>query len=346
MPLISRHCDRKEAESLLLSRPQPQLSVFKELWWWDAASRAANIEYDLLAVTNNGDNVALMPLFKQSLPLVRRIGAPLRGTFTSCIGLRPLGAHIDDQAACLQSVVRHAQTHLRANWMEFGYAVEEESVALQVHDAAAWQREDKSTFVIDLAQNEEDAWAAIESSARNKIRKAERNGVRILRLDGGEEDIEQFYDMLRATFAKSGSLPPHSKRFYTVLVRELLDRGHMLFLGAELNGERIAFGIFPFNGYEIQYLSGTSSSAGNASAANSLIQWEVIRFAVKHGIRRYDLGGGGIASIDKFKMSFGGRLEIYARYTWMAPWLRSALGAYLKARPLLHNIRTQFTSRL
>ncbi len=345
MPPISRYCDRNEAESILLNCSQPQLSVFKELWWWNATSRAAHIGYDLLAIANHGDDVALMPLFKQSLPLVRRLGAPLRGTFTSGIGLRLLSANIDDHAACLQSVVRYAQTDLRANWMEFGYAVEEEPVAIQVHDSAAWQREEKYTFVIGLARDEESAWAAIESRARNKVRKAEKDGVRILKLDGGEGDIGQFYDMLKATFAKSGSVPPHSKRFYTTLVRELLEGGHMLFLGAELHGERVAFGMFPFNGHEMQYLSGTSSAAGNASAANSLIQWEAIRFAVNHGLRRYDLGGGGIANIDKFKMSFGGRPEIYARYTWMAPWLRGALSAYLKMRPVLQNIRTGFTSR-
>jgi len=343
--LISRHCVPREAEAILLRRSQSPLSVFKELWWWDAVGLAADIEHDILVIAGDEGDVAMMPLFRHSLPLIRRVGAPLRGTFTSCIGLRLLDTRIDNRAACLQSVIRHAQTHLRANWMEFGYAVEEEPIALQVHDAGSWRREEKSTFVIDLARNAEDAWTALESRARNMIRKAEKNDVRILRLEGTEGDIEQFYGMLKATFAKSGSRPPHSKRFYATLVRKLLEGDHMLFLAAELRGERIAFGMFPFNAHEMQYLSGTSSPTGNAVAANSLIQWEAIRFAVGRGLRRYDLGGGGIASIDKFKMSFGGRPEIYSRYTWMVPWLRGALGVYLKVRPLTQNIRTRFTGR-
>lgn len=342
MSLITRNCSRQEAEAILQRFPHSKQSVFKELWWWEAVSRAANIDYDLLAIAHDGDDVAMMPLFKQSLPLVKRIGAPLRGTFTSNIGLRSLSTYTDDHTAYLQSIVQHAQTQLGANWMEFGYDAEEESVAIQVHGISAWKREEKSTFVIDLAQNEEAAWAAIESRARNMIRKAEKNGVQIYKLKGSDEDVEQFYGMLKITFAKSGSSPPHSKHFYTTLVRHLLDGGHMLFLAAELNGERVAFGMFPFNSYEIQYLSGTSSLIGNNSAANNLIQWEAIRFAVAEGIKRYDLGGGGIASIDKFKMSFGGRPEIYARYTWMKPWLRGALEAYLKARPVLQNIRARF----
>lgn len=345
MQLTIRTCDQEEAEAIQRNSADAQLPVFKELWWWNAASRAAAIDYELLTVNDGNADVALMPLFRQSLPLVRRVGAPLRGTFTSCIGLRPLVAHIDDRAACLHAVVRHAQAELRANWMEFGYAVEEEPIALAVHETAKWRREEKSTFVIDLAPDVQDAWAALDGRARNMIRKAEKNSVRIVHLDGSAEDIAQFYDTLKATFAKSGRTPPHSKRFYETLVRELMDRQRMLFLGAEFGGARVAFGMFPFNGYEIQYLSGAASPAGNSSAANSLIQWEVIRFAVEHGIKRYDLGGGGIASIDKFKMSFGGRCETYARYTWMAPWLRGALDAYLGARPMLDRLKLRLQGR-
>jgi predicted N-acyltransferase len=341
----SRSCDRREAESILLGHAPAELSVFKELWWWDTVSRAAGIPYDLVAISHGGDDVAVMPLFRHSLPLVRRLGAPLRGTFTSCVGLRPLGARIGDQAACLQAVVRHARTGLRANWMEFGYSVAEEPVALQVHGGTMWRREVKRTIVAGVAQTEQNAWSMLEGRARNAIRKAEREGVRVIRLAGEEEDVDRFHAMLTATFAKSATVPPHSKRFYAALLRELLAGEHALFLAAERDGERLAFGIFPFNAYEMQYLSGTSSPAGNALGANSLIQWEAIRFAVGRGIRRYDLGGAGIASIDKFKTSFGGRPEIYTRYTWMAPWLRGALNAYLAARPVLQNVRARWAAR-
>ena len=58
------------------------------------------------------------------------------------------------------------------------------------------------------------------------------------------------------------------------------------------------------------YHSASSNIEGFTSAASSMIQWVAIKEAKSRGIKKYDMGGIGIESIDKFKRSFG-RIEVH-----------------------------------
>ena len=46
------------------------------------------------------------------------------------------------------------------------------------------------------------------------------------------------------------------------------------------------------------------------------MHWKVIQFANENNIDKYDLGGLGVPSIDKFKKSFGGAEVQQVRFTW------------------------------
>ena len=98
-------------------------------------------------------------------------------------------------------------------------------------------------------------------------------------------------------------------------------------------------GLFVHDDEEIFFTSGTSLPGVGEYAPNNLIQWHVIQFAVERGLRRYDLGGTGRASIDRFKLSLGGHPHAYVRATWRSPVMRTVASAYLLARPLLERAR-------
>ena len=51
------------------------------------------------------------------------------------------------------------------------------------------------------------------------------------------------------------------------------------------------------------------------------MHWEVIKFAADNNISKYNFGGLGISSIDKFKRSFGGYEVGYSRYIWMKQYI-------------------------
>ena len=161
----------------------------------------------------------------------------------------------------------------------------------------------------------------MEGRTRNLVRKAEKNELSIEFLDCELKNIEVFYSMLVKTFIKSGQRPPHSKDFYIFLVKELIASGNLLFLSIQKDMEVVAMGIFMYNHSEINFMSGTSTRVGNKFGANNFMHWEVIKFASKNNIKKYNFGGLGIPSIDKFKRSFGGYETGYIRYIWMKTYV-------------------------
>ena len=49
-------------------------------------------------------------------------------------------------------------------------------------------------------------------------------------------------------------------------------------------------------------------------AANSALQWKAILIGIEMNLNFYDLGGLGLDNIDKFKKSFGGKVEFHRRW--------------------------------
>ena len=76
---------------------------------------------------------------------------------------------------------------------------------------------------------------------------------------------------------------------------------------------------------------------GNKNAAASEVQWFAMNEGVRRKVHTYDIGGTGMETIDKFKVSFGG-IEIYHhRINLAKPWLAFFLrfGRWLVAKGVL-----------
>ena len=85
-------------------------------------------------------------------------------------------------------------------------------------------------------------------------------------------------------------------------------------------------------------MSGTSNEKDLKSTSNSSIQWAAIKAALNDSVKKYDMGGLGIKSIDRFKRSFGGKetttyrwiyrkslfniVEPIARYAFNKGWIK------------------------
>lgn len=312
----------QEATSLLEGTDHGRRFLFQEPEWWAVLCDGFPVSFQSIVVEEGGRPIALFPLFIRKKFFFEFAGTPLRGTFTPYIGLIPLvPINTSERKRCLLAVSAFLQSS-GAGYIEFAFSAADEGGPWREGDG--WLQEQPKTFVLEVGSDEDALWKNMEGRGRNMVRKAQKKGVTIRPLGGTAGDVELFYDMLKGTFAKSGVMPPHPKRFYESLVQKLMPANMLQFLAAEFEGKTVAMGLFPHNQREIHYLSGTSLPEANKVAANNLIQWEVIRFASSKGIATYDLGGVGIPSIDRFKASFGARKTYYNRYVWMKPSLRLA----------------------
>ncbi len=143
------------------------------------------------------------------------------------------------------------------------------------------------------------------------VRKAKKNNVKVSLVKINNEWIEVFYNLLEITFLRQNKYVPHKKEFYKNLINI---ENNLICLEAKLEDEFISGGIFTLDGEKITFLSGVSSSIGMKLAASSLIQWEIIKYGIEKNFKIYDMGGLGVKSIDKFKLSFGGEVDYFQKH--------------------------------
>lgn len=325
-----------------LSSAGARAHLYQHPHWLRVVKEGLGSNVEGLLTRDGENNVATTPYFKIKKGPLAISGSPLRGTFTPYLGpvwLREMT--LDERCRILEQ--QHTALKKNAAYVEWSFSSEED-VPGRFLQKERWVTEHPQTLVLHILPDEDAMWKKMESRARNMVRKAEKSGVTVEKLKGTPEDISGFYGMLESTFAKSGMHPPHPKRFYEAMTDILMPEGKLLFLAALAEGKKIAFGFFPFDGYEMHYLSGSSLPEYNKLAPNNLMQWEVIRFAVQKKISVYDLGGTGIGAIDKFKASFGGQPKSYLRLIWMPSFLKKSYEALLKTRPAARKLKYRLTA--
>jgi len=318
--------------------------LYQHFSWWKSV--VEGVGYDCFGLATTFQNLEIISIFYQTQKgPFRLVGSPLRGCFTDFT--QPMGVQ-ELESRVLTDMLISQFNFIKANgasyieWRFSGNVVD----LVKFTDALGVEAEEKGTFILEIEPDEQLMWNKMESRGRNMVRKAEKSGVTIKHSAGGEGEIDLFYEMLKATFAKSGKTPSHPKRFYESLISNLGSVNRVLVLSAEINGKIEAMGIFPHDENRIQFLSGTSTAEGGRYAANNLIQWNVIKYAMEKRMRIYDLGGTGIPAIDKFKASFGGKPYSYYQFIWRTPTESAAEKIFFMIRPVFERTISNISRRV
>lgn len=161
------------------------------------------------------------------------------------------------------------------------------------------------TVAMDLA-SEEVIWTNIHSKNRNKIRKAEKNGIEI-KHGQGIELFDEFINIYNATMDKDNAEEYYyfGEEFYKS-IHEDLDGNYEMFY-ATLDGQIIAMSIMLFANKQMHYhLSGSMMEYRNLAPSNLLL-YKAAVWGSEHGYKTFHLGGGVGSSEDnlyKFKAAF------------------------------------------
>jgi CelD/BcsL family acetyltransferase involved in cellulose biosynthesis len=167
-------------------------------------------------------------------------------------------------------------------------------------------------FEINLSLTEKELFAAMTSSCRRCIRKAEKEGV-IVEEAHDLEFADEYYAQLRDVFAKQSLVPTYGIERVRELIKHVHPTGHLLLLRArDRSGHCVATGIFPHMNGVIYFWGGASWRRTQELRPNEALQWHAMKIARQRGLHTYDMGGGG-----EYKRKYGGR-EI------MVPWFRKS----------------------
>lgn len=182
------------------------------------------------------------------------------------------------------------------------------------------------THLVPLPLREEDAWNGLKSSCRNRIRKAQQNGL-VVRAAQDESVAARFFEQFVEVYGKQGMRTPFGPERALSLYRRLAPANRLLAIEVEQDGRTLATGLFPYDDQCIYFWGAASWLREQHLYPNEVLHWEVIKFAVSNRIAAYNMCGGQ----SQFKDKFGGADVPYRTYSKsLLPGLSVARSLYRK----------------
>lgn len=276
-------------------RPYENATVFHSSVWHDALDEALPGRVVRFQVLRDGEVCGhwcgyLVKKFGMSV-----FGAPLPGTGTDY--MYPLFRTAPPAGEFLQAVRRWA-VEARIGLVEVGG----EYFDGPSLTAGGFRLQPTRTYRVDLSGDEAAVWQHLKPAMRNKVRKAEKQGVTVVE-DTAPTFAAEFFDMLRSVFNRQGKAPTYDLRRIEVVTRILGAAGRLQALTAMHEGQRLASVILLFDHRAAYFWAGASYTSAYPFGANDLIQWRAMQSARTRGLRCYDACGGG-----EYKEKLGGTL--------------------------------------
>lgn len=199
-----------------------------------------------------------------------------------------------------------------------------------------------STVLVDLSPDLDTIMKNFYQKGRHALRRAERDGVKVKKVQPTDENCKIMYDLLSQTSTGAGFAirpPEYYKSFY----RRYGDNGGLFF--AYVDDQPVAGAFAMVQGEKSIYKDGASVRERPIYGASHLLQWEVIKWAKSKGSKEHDLAGvPPIAElknpdhpyygIGRFKTSFNKTVTEY-------------VGAYeIPVRPLKSKLWSKFIEKI
>ncbi len=284
----------------------PGRTLFHTAEWLSFLEATFHLQKLPLGLYRNGRMVGLFPALLDHKGPFKILGSPLTGWGTPYMG--PL---IDDELLDeAMSAVDGLAKKLGVDYLEIRFP----ETIQKLPKMETYDRQAQDTYILGLECSEDEAWGNLKSECRNRVRKAQKSGVKIVEAQE-RECLKEMYSMFVAAFAGRKTTTSKSLQYYYNLWDFLKPAGMTKVLFAEYEGRRIAGATFVMNADAGYLVSAGSHSEYNKVAPNNLVQWHFISSAIRDGLRKYDMNGRGLEGIDRFKETFGSHAASYTQYS-------------------------------
>lgn len=215
-----------------------------------------------------------------------------------------------------------------------------------VYGEFAYEKRARATIVLDVDTDLEALWSGLTKEARQKVRKAERQDIRIVE-DNTAAGLDRYYEVRLENVRRNGLRPPSRASILATEPVYMRD-GMAKLLLAEHEGQTVAGQLLVvFNGYvQLAGICYSDRARKLRLPVNDLLQWAVIKWAHAAGHRRVDWSGytpepsdEKEAGINRFKEKWGGQVVHYHSYDKILAPRRFAALNWLKGQARKFNIR-------
>lgn len=300
----------REWDNLVASYPDG--TVFHSSGWHQALNESLPGEVLRFQIERDGQACGHWCGFMVTKFGVKVFGAPLPGTATDY--MYPLFAAAPPVIEFLTSV-RAWATSRGVSMVELGGEYLDDETLL----AQGYRIRHTRTYRVNLLGGEAGVWSRLKPAMRNKVRKAEKNGV-VIERDPSPAFAPRFFDMLQAVFRRQNKVPTYGLRRIEAVVRLLQKSGRLVPLMALRDGEPLASVILLLDGRAAYYWAGASYESAYPFGANDLLQWRALQLSIEKGLEVYDACGGGDYK-EKFGGTFvslpGGHLSLHQVFGWV-----------------------------
>lgn len=158
---------------------------------------------------------------------------------------------------------------------------------------------------LDLVMDESRLFENMDGSARQAVRKAEKDGVTV-EISQSPEAIRDFYNLQCLTRKKHG-LPPQPWKFFLNIWRHILSQKQGIVALADWRKKKIGGAVYFFLGGRAIYKYGASDFRWLHLRPNNLVMWTAMKWLARNGVTSLHLGKTSLTNegLRKFKLTLG-----------------------------------------
>jgi len=292
----------------------PQGSLFCRKWWLEAVAPG---RHRILEVRRDRELVAAWPLVEEingggrncvMPPLTQKLGILFR---PSSAKYAESLSHQHEATNCLiDQLPEYARFEHRfhenfTNWLPFYWK--------NFHQTTRY------TYLLPDLSSEEALWQEARPECRKNIRKARKQGLRILE----DFPVEDFINLHRLTFQRQAKAAPFDDEVIRRIDLACAQRGQRQVLAAADGRNRVHAAIwFAWDGGTAYYLMMGSEPELRQSGAQKLLLWEAVQRS-RAFASRFDFEGSMLPSVEKNFRGYGSRqtpyFVIYKDYRTASP---------------------------
>ncbi len=203
----------------------------------------------------------------------------------------------------------------------------------------------RATIRVKLDKGEDAVLAGFRQKTRYNVRYAAKQGVKVGPAEPTPSNLETMYEMMQATQKRAGFYL-RSRDYFLGYWQAQLKAGQAQLFFATHEGQVVAGAFITILGAKAWYKDGASGGSRGNLQAPYLLQWEIMRWLIKHGVKHYDLvgvppqdqrdGNHSFAGLYQFKSGFGGDdIQFIGTYDLPISGWKYALWRYFGERATL-----------
>jgi len=220
----------------------------------------------------------------------------------------------EGSAALRALLARYRTMSAPAMFTELRHVVDVGAIAPDLR-AAGFVHERHLNYLIHLDRPRAELWSALSRTARQRVRSAERKGVRVVDA-ANDAEVDAAYALLDAVY-RSAHVPLAPRGLFDAAMQTLHPIGSLRVVVAMVDDQVIAARfLLCHRDRVLDWYAGSDRRYANYSG-NELLVWNTLCWAQDQGYTLFDFGGAGKPDEPygprEFKAKFGGDLVDHGR---------------------------------